>query len=165
MLAEFCGACALKTCYMARELNNSHLHAQAQTQIRLLVLSCVADSLNLALDTSVAEAAGNNDTVNLAEDRLGGFRGDFLGVDELDMHVSAVCSAGMSDGFHNGDICVRECNVLADKTDGQRLLRILLHVNHVLPLGEVRLPVLKSEVVACGVRQTGFLQHKRNRVQ
>ena len=81
------------------------------------------------------------------------------------MHVSAVCRACMSDGLHNGDVCVRKRNVLAYETDGQRLCCVLLHVNHVLPLGEVRLSVLKTKVVARGVRQTCFLKHERNSIQ
>ena len=84
MLAEFGGACALKTADVPCEFNYSHLHAEAKSEIGLLVLSCVADCFYLALDTAVAEAAGYYNAVNAAEKLLSRFGGDFLGVDELD---------------------------------------------------------------------------------
>ena len=43
------------------------MHAQADSQVRLLVLAAVLGSDDLALDSSVAEAAGDNDTINLLE--------------------------------------------------------------------------------------------------
>ena len=39
------------------------MHTKTKTKIGLLVFSCVADSLNLALDASVTEAAGNENAV------------------------------------------------------------------------------------------------------
>src|ERR687892_771504 len=44
----------------AGELDHSALQTETQTQQRDLMLSCVSDRLDLALDTSVAESTGND---------------------------------------------------------------------------------------------------------
>ena len=48
---------------MTCKFDCSHVHTKTKTEIGLLMLSCVADSLNLALDASVTEAAGNENAV------------------------------------------------------------------------------------------------------
>ena len=48
---------------MAGKFNHGHLHAEAYAKVGHVVLACVPDRGDLALDTAVAEAAGNEDRI------------------------------------------------------------------------------------------------------
>lgn len=54
------------------------MHTKTKTEIGLLMLSCVADSFNLALDASVAEAAGNENAVAIMQKLVCRFGSNFL---------------------------------------------------------------------------------------
>ena len=52
---------------VARELDRRDLHAQADAEVRHLVLARVADRRDLAFDAALAEAARHQDRVDLRE--------------------------------------------------------------------------------------------------
>lgn len=63
---------------MTCKFDCSHVHTKTKTEIGLLMLSCVADSLNLALDASVTEAAGNENAVAIMQKLVCRFRSNLF---------------------------------------------------------------------------------------
>ncbi len=58
---------------IAREFDDRALHAQAQTQEGDVFFARVADGRDLSFDAAVAEPAGHQDAVAMAEQRLRAF--------------------------------------------------------------------------------------------
>ena len=54
------------------------MHTKTKTEIGLFMLSCVADSFNLALDASVTEAAGNENAVAIMQKLVCRFRSNLF---------------------------------------------------------------------------------------
>ena len=63
VLVELPGVSALHAADVARELDDGALHAEADAEIRHLVLAAILDGVYLALDAAHAESAGDNDAV------------------------------------------------------------------------------------------------------
>ena len=60
---EFAGIGFLQAAYVAGELDAGGLHAEANSEIRHLLLARVADGVQHAIDSALAEAAGNQNSV------------------------------------------------------------------------------------------------------
>ena len=72
-----------------------------------------------------------------------------------------VLKACVTQGFHNGNISVGECNVLAYKTDYGILCGVVLTLNHILPFLEIGNTGIKSEMIAYYLCKTFLFKHKR----
>src|SRR5919199_6505724 len=82
---------------VAGEIAHGDLHAQADAEVRDAVLARELDGADLALDAAAAEAAGDEDAVGAAEDRVRDrlvLQG--LGVDPVDLDLPAVQVAGVA---------------------------------------------------------------------
>ena len=64
---EFGAVRALETGHVARELDHRELHAEADAEVRHLVLARVADRLDLAFHAALAEAARHQDRIHVLE--------------------------------------------------------------------------------------------------
>src|SRR5581483_6238559 len=111
--------------HIAGELDDGTLQAQADAEERDLALASIADSLDLALAATIIEAAGNQDTVHAAQDALGAFAFNFLGLDLANDYARCLGNAGMIEGLINGFVGVVVTNVLADNGDGHLVGRVL----------------------------------------
>src|SRR5207244_4717923 len=83
---------------VSRELDHRELHAEADAEIRNLVLPRVADRGDLAFDTALAEAAGNEDRVHPAKS-ADAVAFDRLRIDVMDLHLAAGMDAGVDQRF------------------------------------------------------------------
>mmetsp|Transcript_30335 Transcript_30335/g.94157 ORF Transcript_30335/g.94157 Transcript_30335/m.94157 type:complete len:659 (+) Transcript_30335:177-2153(+) len=124
-----------------RELDQRHLHAQADPEVGLLPLACEARSPGLALDAAVAEAARHEDAVDRAQLRLCGadalelLRVDGLrrgrlqvhGVDPLDLQLPRHRDGRVVQGGQGGLVgVVAALVVLAHEGDLHRLRHLCL---------------------------------------
>ena len=66
------------------------MHSKAQAKVRHLVFSRVSDCLYLSLNTSVAEAAGNQNAVAVLQKVIYGIGSYLLGINEFYVNISAV---------------------------------------------------------------------------
>lgn len=62
---EFGGVCVFHAAYVSGEFNDSALHAEAESEEGDVVHPGIADGGNLAFDAAVAEAAGDDDAVDV----------------------------------------------------------------------------------------------------
>ncbi len=108
------------------------------------MLTCVLSRNNLALNASVAKAAGNEDSVNVAQKLVSLILCNKLAVYPLDFNVCAVFIAAVTECLGNRKICVVKCNVLSAKCDFALLCTVVDSVKHLLPFGEVGFPVNRN---------------------
>ena len=80
---------------MAGEFNDGQLHAEAEAEVRDVVLAGVLDCDDHSLNAAVAEAAGDENSVDILEKERGCVIRDILGLDPLDMNVRVACDAAV----------------------------------------------------------------------
>ena len=96
-------------------LNGHHLHTEAQAEAGDVVLTAVRRSSNLAFDTALTEAAGNDDAVEVAEATGSKEPLDLFGLNPLDLDVGTVMNASMVERLDDRQIGVGKRNVLANQ--------------------------------------------------
>ena len=62
---KFCTVCITVTDDISCKFNDCKLHAQAQTEERNLIGTCVFDSLQFSVNTTLSESARNQDTADV----------------------------------------------------------------------------------------------------
>ncbi len=102
---------------VACEVDRHCLQTQADTETRHRVLPGVAGSSDLAFDAAVAEAARDDDAVEVTQLPVGEQPFDALRLDPLDLDLRAVVEAGMLQALHDRQVGVGQFDVLADQAD------------------------------------------------
>jgi len=101
------------------------------------VLAGIPGSSDLAFETTITEATGDDDAVEVGE-ALGHQQTlHLLGLDPVDLHLGAVVEPGVLEALDHGQVGVLVVDVLADETDLHRFGGGLHHGDHVAPRGEV----------------------------
>ena len=126
------------------------------------MLSCILGRQNHAVDAPLAEAAGNDDAVQLRQRispaLLSVMR---LGVDPLDSHLGAQCIARVAQRLGHGKIGVVQLDILAHKTDVSRACpRVFDALHHVLPFGQIRRRGVDPQLPADDGGEVGLFQHQ-----
>ena len=138
-LGEFGGIGVLPAQHMAGELDDRHLHAQADAEIGDVVLTRIAAGGDHALDAPVAEAAGHQDAGAARQLFRRVIVGHTLGIHPLNVHHGIVGGTGVVQRLHHGEIGVVELGVLAYQSNAYFLVGGLLPLHHSAPLPQVRL--------------------------
>ena len=84
-----------QSCSIAGVLDDGKLHTKAESQERNPVLSCIPDSSDLAVDSPIAEAAGNEDAGYVSQKFRNIFSGNLFGVYPFDIDDGMVVDAAM----------------------------------------------------------------------
>ena len=121
---------------VAGELDGGDLHAEADAEIRDLVFAGVLGGQDLALGAAVAEAAGNEDAVHVADDGLRAVILDGLGVHADDLHLGVVMGAGVDERFVDRFVGVLQLDVFAGDGDGHLVFRMDDALHETLPILE-----------------------------
>ena len=108
---------------MARELGDRDVHAEADAEVRDLVLAGDAAGEDLALPAARAEAAGHEHAVDARELGARLLERHVLGVDPAHVDAAAVVDAGVLERLVHREVRVVELHVLADERDLDRLRR------------------------------------------
>ena len=134
---------------VARELRDGHLHAEADAQERDLLLAGDPRGGDLALDPALAEAARDQDAVDVAEllARVG--VAEALGVHPHDLDAAAELEARVAQRLDHGQVGVLELHVLADQRDPDRVgaHRLAGAADELVPVAQLRRRRLHPEVV------------------
>ena len=99
----------------------------------------VSDSLDLAFNTPVSEASGNQDTADIAQKVLYVFRSDGLRIHPLDIHGGPAEDTAVLQGFHHADIGVVELDIFSDQGNGNLSVGMLQVIDHFCPVLQVRI--------------------------
>ena len=137
-LVELGGVRAFQAADVAGELDGGDLHAETDAEIRDLVLAGVLRGEDFPLGAAVAEAAGNEDAVHLADDRLRAVVLDGLGVHADDLHLGVVMGAGVDERFVDRFVGVLQFDVFAGHGDGDLVFRMDHALHEALPILERR---------------------------
>ena len=126
----------------AGELDHRALQAQAQAQVRDLLLARPADGAHLALHAAVAEAAGHQHAghaLELVGDLLRLHALQLLGADPAHLDVDAVVQRRVLQRLGDADVGIGQLGVLADDGDLQLRPRRADARHQLLPVGQVGL--------------------------
>ena len=120
------------TANVTGKFNYCALHAQADTEERNLVLTCILNSLNLALNTAVTEAAGHQNAVNTGHNlsHISIICFDFFCIYPMDIKLGFIGNCCMTQGFGNGNISILQSNVFADYSDSYLLVIFFQDAGH-----------------------------------
>ena len=144
---------ALEPDDVPRELGDGDVHAEADAEVRDPALARDPAGEDLALPAARAEAAGDEDAVDLLEQLGRLLVGHVLGVDPVDAHLRALVDARVLERLVHREVGVVELHVLADERDRHLLARLADPVDHVLPLAEVGRRRLDPEHLAARARR------------
>ena len=152
--------------HVAGELDGHDLHAEAQAEARDAVLAGVVGGRDLALDAPLAEPAGDDDAVEVAQPALGQQALDLLGLDPLDLDLGAVVEAAVLERLDHRQVGVGQAHVLADDADAHRAGGRLDPVDQPLPLATGRAaPASMPRWRADDLVEALLVQHERHLVE
>ena len=145
--------------------DHSDLHSQADAEIGYPMLPGVFRRQDHAVDPPLTEAAGDDDAVQRAQNRLRIAFRNGLGVDPADVHLSPQSIARMAQCLCHGEIGVMKLNVFAHQTDGHTSVRMFDPLHHVFPLRQLRGRGVDAQLPADHRGKVGLLQHQRRFIQ
>ena len=102
---------------VASRFNDGALHAETNAEERHVALAGPADRGNLALESALAEASGNQESVDTFEQR-GALRGEVLGADFSQLDLNVFGDSHVCERFVDRLVGVVELDVLTG--DGDR---------------------------------------------
>src|SRR5690606_24072252 len=102
---------------VAGVLNDGDLKAEAEPEVRDAALAGESHGGDLAFDAAVAEAAGDEDAVEVADGVEALRRLERLRVDAADLHRAIVGDARVGERLVDGFIGVLQLDVFADDAD------------------------------------------------
>ena len=129
---------------MAPVLDHRELHAEADAEVRDRVLTSVAYRSDLALNATLAEAAGHQNGIHPLQ-QPGAALLDVGGLDEVDAHAGAGLHASVGQRFVERDVGIAYLHVLSDHRDVDLTGRVRLRIDHALPCREVGRARLRLE--------------------
>ena len=164
-LVELAGIRVLDAADVARVFDDGDLHAEADAEVRHIVLARILCREDHALDAAVTEPAGHEDAVAAGEHRRRVLRRDPFGVDPVDLDARAVLIARVAQRLRHGKVGVVQLDVLADQTDAHGLRAVVDLFDHAHPLGHVRRRRFDVQLAADDVGEVVLFQHQRRLVQ
>ena len=110
---------------VARIFDDGALHAETDSEIRHLLLARVLNGANHSGNAAFAEAAGNEDAVELGESRRTVDGLQALGFDPMNLRLQVVQQAAVDERFAQALVGIFQCDVLADDADRNFVDRIV----------------------------------------
>ena len=149
--------------HVAGELDGHRLQAEADAKARDVVLAGEPCCGDLAFETALAEAAGDQHAVELGEPTRCQKSLDIFGLDPVDLDLGPVVEAGVLQALDNRQICIGQADVLADEADLHRLDRLLDHRHDFTPRFEIDRRI-EAQHIADDVVETLVVQDQRQLV-
>ena len=149
---------------LARGLDDCHLQAEANTEIRDGVFACEAHSFDLALDTAVPETARDDDTVHVAQ-ALDALFLDVPGLDEVNVDARSRVYTAMSQRLDQGNIRVLEIHILADHRNIDFRGRILFRLDDRTPFAQVGRRQIEPQLLCNDLVEPLLMHHGWNLVE
>ncbi len=150
--------------HIPRELDDRDLHTEADAEVRNLMLTRILCCHDHALDTTGAETARNQDPIDPGEQRLCAGLLELLGIHPADLHLRTVCDTTMLQGLHDAEVGIMQLRILADDGDDRLAARMTQILDHMCPVGEIRLRAWQVETLEDRLREMLVLHHERHLV-
>src|SRR5215472_10045567 len=123
---------------VSRCLDDRHVEAVADPEERHAAFARELHRLYLALGAALAEAARNENAVDVLEVHGRVVTLEYLAVDPVHVNADIVCQAAMRERLGERFVGILDLHVLADDGNADFALRILHALDHLLPMPEVR---------------------------
>src|SRR5919106_1489848 len=108
---------ALEPGHASGEIDDRALQPEADSKERHVVFPCEASRVDLPLDASHSEAAGDQDSVDVAEHLVDVRSLEIVRRDPCDLHVGRMRVAGMLQALDDREVRVGKRDVLSDEAD------------------------------------------------
>ena len=154
----------VETCEIARRLDNRDLHAETDAEVGNAVHAGKTDRANLALDATVSESARHHDAVHGFEHASARLL-DVARFDEVNVDPGPRMNSAVLQRFDQRDIGILEIHVLAHHRDVDLARRMLLGLDDLIPLAEVRRWQVEAELTGDDFVEALFLENPRNLVE
>ena len=162
---KLAGVCIRVAEHVACVAHNRDLHAKADAEVGDTLRARIVCCTNHAFHAACAEAARQDDAVNLTEQLVHGGVVDLLGVYPVDIDEAAGLVAAVLQCLCNRKVCVVQLDVLADQRDFHMVLAGCDALEHFLPLGHIALACADGQLTADDVGQMALLEHHRCLIQ
>src|SRR6266853_934024 len=147
---------------LVAELDHGELHAQADAEIRDLVLARVLDRLHHSLDAALAEAPGDKYRVHPFQERADALLLDRFRIHVTDVDLAARVDPGVDERLVERFVGIGKVDILADHGDGDLVLRMLERLDQLFPYSEIGrserhssasgwMPIPRSSLTECCV--------------
>src|SRR5512133_2355163 len=133
---------------VSRELRDGDVHAETDPQVRDSLLAGDAAGHDLPLPAAGAEAARDENAVDLLELRLELFQRGALRVDPAHAHPAAIVDSCMLERLVNREVGVVKLHVLADEPDLDGLAEPLDARGEVVPLAEIGIGLRQVQLLS-----------------
>ena len=148
---ELGGIRILKTEDVTGVLDDHGLQTEAQAKCRQARLTSELQRADLAFDATDAETARNDDAIDIVERRFRAFPGFAqISRDPFDVDLGIIGEAARLDRLGDGQVGVRQVDVLADDRDVHLMLGVVDAFEQILPFGPIdimeRQPELTHDV-------------------
>src|SRR6266699_1963711 len=149
---------------VACKLDHRELHAQADAEIRDLVLARVLDRLHHAFDAPLAEASGDEYRVHAFQERAAAVLLDRLRIHVTDVDPAARVDPGVDERLVQRLVGVGKVDILAHHGDGDLVLGMLERLDQLFPYFELGRLGDDAELVADDFIEHLLVQHPGNPV-
>ena len=133
---ELGGVRAAEIADVAREFDGGDLHAEADAEIRDVVLACILGGIDFAFDATITETTGNEDAIDVTDDLGGDLILHGLGIDLDDLYFGIVRGTGVNERFVNRFVSIFVFGVLANDGDTDFVLWVPQGVHQLIPCVE-----------------------------
>ena len=145
------------------EFDHHYLHAQAQAEIRNLVLAGIARRLNHAFDAADAEPAWYDHALDAAQLRLDVIvLFQFFRMNPRKFYLAVVIQTGVAQRLSHRIIGVFQLHVFAHHGDIDRLAGIVATADHALPGGQIGSGGLEAEALHHQIAHAFAFEHQRD---
>ena len=148
---------------VAGEFDDGQLHAEADAEVRHLVLAGIADGGDLAFGTAPAETAGDQDGIDTLE-HAAALLLDVFRIDIDDIDLAARVDAGVLERLDQRLVGFGQVDVLADEGDLHRMLGMFERVDQAFPHRQVGRLGQDAQLVADDLVDHLLVQHRRDLV-
>ena len=134
---KLCAVRPIQTGTVARDLNHRTLHAEADSEVRNLILPGILDGADLSFDPPRPKTSWNEHAIDSLQKTVRSFLLDLLGVDILQIHSGVIRNAPVDQSLGQTLVGLHEAHVFSYDGDRGLMMRSLDFLDHLLPLFQV----------------------------
>ena len=157
------GVCQLRT--VPGVFDHGDLHAQADAEVRDMMLPGVLRGQDHALDSPAAESTGDDHALEGTEDAVDVLLRQGFGVNPRDFHPGIQRVSGMAERLRHGQVGVMQLHVLPHQADLYGVVLVADTLHHFDPVLQVRLRGVNMQFPADNSGKVGLLQHEGRGVE
>src|SRR5579859_2811544 len=151
---ELAGVGRLQSADVARKLDASRLHTQADPEVGNLEFASIANGIEHSLDAPLAESARHQDSVKASQLLLVGliarlFRFEALGFDPGNFEFEVMRQSAVNQSFLQGLVTIFIFDILTHDRDGDAVLGVVGPMHQIFPLIDLGFGRFQVKILQC----------------